>query len=101
MRAVVLRSHGGPEVLTIEEIPDPVAGPGEIVVAVEHTALNRADILQRLGMYPDPRRRDLEVPGMEYAGTVHSIGEDVTEWAVATDDGIGIAWRAWVTTRSA
>src|SRR6478736_8568543 len=82
MRAVVLRSHGGPEVLTIEEIPDPVAGPGEIVVAVEHTALNRADILQRMGMYPDPRQREIEVPGMEYAGTVHSIGADVTEWSV-------------------
>src|SRR6188472_4246323 len=82
MRAVVLRSHGGSEVLTIEEIPDPVAGPGEIVVAVEHTALNRADILQRMGMYPDPRQREIEVPGMEYAGTVHSIGEDVTEWSV-------------------
>jgi len=82
MRAVVLRSHGGPEVLTIEDVPDPVAGPGEIVVAVAHTALNRADILQRLGMYPDPRQRDLEVPGMEYAGTVHSIGDDVTEWSL-------------------
>ena len=59
-----------------------MAGPSEIVVDVEHTALNRADILQRMGMYPDPRQRDIEVPGMEYAGTVHSIGEDVTEWSV-------------------
>ena len=62
MRAVVLRSHGGPEVLTIEEFADPVAGPDEILVAVEHTALNRADILQRMGMYPDPRQRDIEDP---------------------------------------
>ena len=82
MRAVVLRSHGGPEVLTLEDVPDPVAGPGEIVVAVEHTALNRADILQRMGMYPDPRQRELEIPGMEYAGTVESIGDDVADWAV-------------------
>ena len=63
MRAVVLRSHGGPEVLTIEDVPDPVAGPDEIVVAVEHTALNRADVLQRMGLYPDPRQRGARDPG--------------------------------------
>ena len=62
MRAVVLRSHGGPEVLTIEEVADPTPGRDEIVVDVEHTAINRADILQRMGMYPDPRRRDWRSP---------------------------------------
>ena len=82
MRAVVLHEHGGPEVLSIEEVDDPVAGPGEIVVRVEHTALNRADLLQRMGLYADPRRRDVEVPGLEYAGVVESIGADVTEFAV-------------------
>ncbi len=82
MRAVVLRAHGGPEVLTIEDVPEPTAGPGEIVVAVEQTALNRADVLQRMGAYPDPRRRDLEIPGMEYAGTIAAVGADVTEWSV-------------------
>ena len=55
MRAVVLRSHGGPEVLTIEEVDDPTPGRDEIVVDVEHTAINRADVLQRMGLYPDPR----------------------------------------------
>jgi putative PIG3 family NAD(P)H quinone oxidoreductase len=82
MRAVVLRSHGGPEVLTIEEVADPTPGPDEIVVDVAHTALNRADILQRMGLYPDPRGRDPEIPGLEYAGTVAALGRDVRGWAV-------------------
>ena len=82
MRAVVLRSHGGPEVLTIEEVDDPVAGRDELVVDVEHTAVNRADILQRLGMYPDPRRTLIEIPGLEYSGLVAAVGADVVGWAV-------------------
>ena len=82
MRAVVLRDHGGPEVLTIEEVEDPVPGPDQILVDVAHTALNRADILQRQGGYPDPRNLPLEIPGLEYAGTVAAIGADVVEWAI-------------------
>jgi putative PIG3 family NAD(P)H quinone oxidoreductase len=82
MRAVVLRSHGGPEVLTIEEVADPSPGRDDIVVDVEHTAINRADILQRMGMYPDPRRRELEIPGLEYSGVVAQVGDDVSEWSV-------------------
>lgn len=82
MRAVVLREHGGPEVLQIEEVPDPTPGPDDIVVAVAHTALNRADTLQRRGMYGDPRRRDVEIPGLEYAGTVAEVGADVTNWSI-------------------
>jgi putative PIG3 family NAD(P)H quinone oxidoreductase len=82
MRAVVLRSHGGPEVLTIEEVDDPTAGRDELVVDVEHTAVNRADILQRLGMYPDPRRPAIEIPGLEYSGRVAAVGADVVGWAV-------------------
>ncbi|MET0909976.1 MAG: NAD(P)H-quinone oxidoreductase [Ilumatobacteraceae bacterium] len=82
MRAVVLRSHGGPEVLTIEEVDEPVPGPDEILVAIEHTALNRADILQRMGFYPDPRGHAIEIPGMEYAGTVAAVGTEVKNWSV-------------------
>lgn len=82
MRAVVLRSHGGPEVLTIEEVDDPTPGLDDIVVDVEHTAINRADILQRMGGYPDPRRRELEIPGLEYAGVVSAVGADVAGWSV-------------------
>lgn len=89
MRAVVLRSHGGPEVLTIEEVDDPTAGRDDIVVDVEHTAINRADILQRMGMYPDPRNRSVEIPGLEFAGVVSAVGADVTGWSVG-DRAMGI-----------
>ncbi len=82
MRAVVLHEHGGPEVLTIEDVDDPTPGPGEIVVRVEYTALNRADLLQRMGMYDDPRNRSLEIPGLEYAGVVESVGTDVIEFEI-------------------
>lgn len=90
MRAVVLDSHGGPEVMTIREVPDPVPGPEEVVVQVAATALNRADILQRMGLYPDPRGgSDHEIPGLEFAGTVIEVGPRVTEVAVG-DEVMGI-----------
>jgi putative PIG3 family NAD(P)H quinone oxidoreductase len=80
MRAVVLQSHGGPEVLTILEVDDPVPGPDEVVVQVAATALNRADLLQRMGLYPDPRGRTPEIPGLEFSGTVVARGERATMW---------------------
>jgi putative PIG3 family NAD(P)H quinone oxidoreductase len=83
MRAVVLTEYGGPEVLRVAEVDDPVPGPDEIVVAVEHSAVNRADVLQRLGRYRDPRpSTGPEIPGLEYVGTVAAFGPRVTEWAV-------------------
>lgn len=82
MRAVVLHSYGGPEVLTIEEVPEPAPGPDEVVVEVAATALNRADLLQRLGLYPDPRRLQPEIPGLEFAGTVVDRGARATMWNV-------------------
>ena len=82
MKAVVLTERGGPEVLRIVETPDPVPGPDDLLVDVAHTALNRADILQRMGHYPDPRRPAVEIPGMEFAGTVAAMGERVTGWQV-------------------
>lgn len=82
MRAVVLHSHGGPEVLTIEEVASPVPGADEVLVQVAATALNRADLLQRMGLYPDPRKVQPEIPGLEFAGTVAAVGERVTMWKV-------------------
>lgn len=82
MRAVVLHTHGGPEVLTLDTVADPVAGPDEVVVRVAATALNRADVLQRMGLYPDPTGRSPEIPGLEFSGTVESIGERVRMWRV-------------------
>lgn len=80
MRAVVLRSHGGPDSLTIEDVPDPVGGAEDVVVKVRATALNRADLLQVMGMYPNPRPAALEIPGLEFSGTVQSVGDHVTMW---------------------
>ena len=80
MRAVVLRSHGGPDSLTIEDAPDPVGGPEDVIVTVRATALNRADLLQVMGMYPNPRPAALEIPGLEFSGTVAAVGDRVTMW---------------------
>jgi putative PIG3 family NAD(P)H quinone oxidoreductase len=80
MRAVVLRLHGGPEVLTIEDVDDPTPGPDEVLVDIAATAINRADVLQRMGLYPDPRRVSPEIPGLEFAGTVSATGARVTMW---------------------
>ena len=66
--------------VVLEDVDDPVPGPDEVVVDVVATALNRADLLQRMGLYPDPRKRQPEIPGLEFAGTVGSVGERVTMW---------------------
>ncbi len=88
MRAVVLDGHGGPEVLTIREVPDPAPGPEEVVVEVTGTALNRADLLQRMGLYPGPPT-EFEIPGLELAGRVAEVGERVRSWSVG-DEVLGI-----------
>ena len=80
MRAVVLRAHGGPEVLQIEEVPDPEVGADDVLVDIRSTSLNRADLLQRLGYYASPRPEALEIPGLEFAGTVAAVGRRVTLW---------------------
>lgn len=83
MRAAVVTEYGGPEVLTVTDVPDPEPGPDEVLVRVAHSACNRADTLQRRGAYPDPRRRSgPEVPGLEFAGTVAAVGGRVTLWQV-------------------
>ena len=85
---MVLESYGGPEVLTIREVPDPVPGPEEIEVAVAATALNRADLLQRMGLYPGPKMEN-EIPGMEFSGVVSAVGASVDRWQVG-DEVMGI-----------
>lgn len=81
MQAVVLTGYGGPDVLRLQTVPAPVPGPHDIVVDVHATALNRADVLQRLGRYPPPEPRPAhEIPGLEYAGEVAAVGTEVTRW---------------------
>jgi putative PIG3 family NAD(P)H quinone oxidoreductase len=88
MRAVVLEEKGGPEVLAIKEVPEPQPGPEELQVKVRATALNRADLLQRMGFYPGPPMEH-EIPGMEFAGTVAAVGERVSAFSVG-DEVMGI-----------
>lgn len=83
MRAVVLHQFGGPEVLGWSEIPDPTAGPEELLVEVRAFGLNRADLLEREGRYPVPEPRPAhQVPGLEFAGVVAGVGERVLGWRV-------------------
>ncbi|QFG03210.1 NAD(P)H-quinone oxidoreductase [Tepidiforma bonchosmolovskayae] len=83
MKAVVITRPGGPEVLEYREVPDPVAGPEDLLIRVRATALNRADLLQRMGGYPQPGPKPaFEIPGLEYAGEVIAVGERVEGFAV-------------------
>jgi putative PIG3 family NAD(P)H quinone oxidoreductase len=82
VRAVVLTGYGGPEVLEVADVEAPVPGPDEILVDVHHAGVNRADLLQRMGLYPSPEVAAREIPGLEYAGRVAATGERVTAWRV-------------------
>ena len=81
MRAVVAHEPGGPEVLTVVELPDPTPGPGEVLIDVAAAGLNRADLLQRQGFYPPPPGAS-EVIGMECSGTIAALGHGVEGWQV-------------------
>lgn len=78
MRAVVVKAFGGPEQLHLEQLPDLTPGPGELRIAVRAAALNRADLLQRRGLYPPPKGTT-EILGLECAGVVDAVGAGVSE----------------------
>jgi NADPH:quinone reductase len=80
MRAIAIREAGGPEVLELRDVPQPVPGPRDVLVRVRATAVNRADLLQRAGRYPAPAGVPQDIPGLEYAGTVEATGAGVTRW---------------------
>ncbi len=81
MKAIEIREPGGPDVLQLTERPDPVAGPGELLVDVKAAGVNRPDCLQRQGGYaPPPGTSD--IPGLEIAGEVQAVGEGVSSYAV-------------------
>ena len=81
MRAVVIPRHGGPEVLEVQERPDPPVGPGQVRIAVKASGINYADLLARAGAYPDAPAPPCVV-GYEVAGDVESVGEGVEEFAL-------------------
>lgn len=80
MKAVVITSPGDADVLQIQERPAPEPGPDQILVRVMGSALNRADLLQRRGLYPAPPGAPKDIPGLEYAGEVVKTGERVSLW---------------------
>src|SRR5258707_8995355 len=81
MKAVLLTAHGGPEMLRYADAPDPVAGPGEIVVDVHAASVNAADYKVRLGSY-DSKLRFPYILGRDFSGLVSALGAGVTDLAV-------------------
>ncbi|WP_277675995.1 NAD(P)H-quinone oxidoreductase [Saccharopolyspora rectivirgula] len=84
MYAITIREPGGPEVLEWTERPDPQPGPGEVLIDVAASAVNRADLSQRQGHYPAPKGAS-DVLGLECSGTIAALGEGVTGWQVGDE----------------
>jgi putative PIG3 family NAD(P)H quinone oxidoreductase len=84
VRGVLVTDPGGPEALTVTELPDLEAGPGEVLLEVAASAVNRADTLQRQGFYPPPPGAS-DVLGLECSGRVAGVGPDVTDWQVGDE----------------
>jgi putative PIG3 family NAD(P)H quinone oxidoreductase len=81
MRAITLPRYGDADVLTLNDVPDAVAGPGEVLVEVVATAVNRADVLQRKGFYPPPPGAS-PYPGLECSGRITALGSGVAGWEI-------------------
>jgi putative PIG3 family NAD(P)H quinone oxidoreductase len=84
MKAVLASGPGGPEVLSLGEVPDPEPAAGEVLVDVAATAVNRADLLQRAGNYPPPPGAS-DILGLECSGRIAALGEGVTGWQVGDE----------------
>lgn len=84
MRAITIPEPGGPEALRWTEVPDPEPRPGEVVLEVRASAVNRADVLQRQGLYPPPPGAS-PYPGLECAGVITATAPDVTGWRVGQE----------------
>ncbi len=84
MYAITIREPGDPDVLEWTEIADPRPGPGEVLLDVAASAVNRADLLQRQGHYPPPPGAS-ETIGLECSGTIAELGEDVEGWNVGDE----------------
>jgi len=85
MKAIVITEPGGPEVLQIEERPQPVIATNEVLVKVAAAGINRPDVYQRKGNYPPPKEAPQDIPGLEIAGTVTVVGDQVTRWKVGDE----------------
>jgi putative PIG3 family NAD(P)H quinone oxidoreductase len=90
VRAIIITKPGGVDVLEQREVHTPAAGPGQVLVQISAFGVNRADLLQRRGLYPAPSDSPADIPGLEFAGVVHSHGPGVHGWT-AGDRVMGIA----------
>jgi putative PIG3 family NAD(P)H quinone oxidoreductase len=84
MRAVVITEPGGPEVLQAEQVPDPVPAADEVLIQVAGAGVNRADLMQRQGLYPPPAGAS-PYPGLECSGQITALGVAVTGWQVGDE----------------
>lgn len=84
VHAVTISEPGGPDVLRWTEAPDPVPGPGEVLVDVVASAVNRADVMQRIGRYEPPAGAP-PYPGLECSGRISAVGDGVTGWSVGDE----------------
>src|ERR1700722_720615 len=91
MRAVVITKHGGPGVLEVQEQPDPQIGPGEVRIDVAAAGINFADVMARMGLYPDAPKTPCVV-GYEVAGTILELGDGV--------EGLSSGQRVFASTQS-
>jgi NADPH2:quinone reductase len=82
MRAISITKPGGPDTLVLVERPDPEPSRGEVRVRIRATAINRADLLQRMGAYPAPFDAPPDIPGLEIAGEVEALGPGVQRWKI-------------------
>jgi len=80
MKAIVISSPGGPDVLKLRDVPTPHPSADQVLVRVRAAGLNRADLLQRAGHYPAPPGFPQDIPGLEFAGEVAELGPDVRLW---------------------
>jgi putative PIG3 family NAD(P)H quinone oxidoreductase len=82
MRAAVITTPGAPDVLVLQDRPVPVPGAGELLIRVRSSAINRADVLQRMGRYPAPPGVPADIPGLEFAGEVAACGPGASRWPI-------------------
>lgn len=82
MRAISITKPGGPDTLILVEKQDPEPSRGEVRVRIRATAINRADLLQRMGAYPAPFDAPPDIPGLEIAGEVEALGPGVQRWKI-------------------
>jgi putative PIG3 family NAD(P)H quinone oxidoreductase len=84
VKAVTIPEPGGPDALVLDDVPDPMPGPGEVVVDVVAAGVNRADVMQRQGHY-NPPPGSSAYPGLEVSGRIGRLGDGVEGWSVGEE----------------